>query len=79
MPMATAEEHGAQDSNNPYCIHCTDITGKLLPFERKFEDFVNLAMKTRWMGREEAERTVLAEMSQMSAWKDKVPQAAKPK
>ena len=55
MPMAVNEEHGAQDPNNPYCIHCTDLNGKLLPFEKKFEDLVNMAMKTRWMSREEAE------------------------
>ncbi|HLE64912.1 MAG TPA: zinc ribbon domain-containing protein [Candidatus Bathyarchaeia archaeon] len=78
MPMAVNEEHGAQDPNNPYCIHCTDLNGKLLPFEKKFEDLVNMAMKTRWMSREEAERSVRLEMAQMPAWKDKVPQAAKP-
>jgi len=76
MPMATSEEHGGQHPNNPYCIHCTDLDGKLLPFERKFEDLVGLAMKTRWLNREEAEKTVRLEMAQMPAWKDKVPQAA---
>ncbi len=78
MPMATNEEHGAQDPNNPYCIHCTDLNGRLLPFEKKFEDLVEQAMKTRWMSREEAERSVWLEMVQMPAWKGKVPQAAKP-
>ncbi len=75
MPMATNEEHGAQDPNNPYCIHCTDMNGKLLPFEKKFEDSVNRAMNTRWMRREEAEQTVLKEMAEMPAWKNKIPQA----
>ena len=78
MPMTVNEEHGAQDPDNRYCIHCTDLNGKLLPFEKKFEDFVEQAMKTRWMGREEAERAVRLEMAQMPAWKDKVQQAAKP-
>jgi len=78
MPMATNEEHGGQDPNNPYCIHCTDLDGKLLPFERKFEDLVGLAMKSRWLNREEAERAVRSEMGQMPAWKDKVPHAAAP-
>ena len=55
--MATNEEHGAQNPNNPYCIHCTDMKGKLLPFERKFEDMVKSAMDTRWMNREQAVST----------------------
>ena len=78
MPMSTNEEHGGQKPNNPYCIHCTDLNGKLLSFERKFEDLVGLAMKTRWLSREEAEKTVRLEMGEMPAWKDKVPQAAAP-
>ncbi len=78
MPMGSREEHGAQNPNNPYCIHCTDMNGKLLPFERKFEDLVGLAMKTRWMSREEAEKTVRMEMAEMPAWKDRVQRSQKP-
>jgi hypothetical protein len=77
MPMSSKEEHGAQDPNNPYCIHCTDLDGKLLPFEKKYEDFVKIAMETRWMSREKAEKTALEEMSQMPAWRAKIQQAAK--
>ncbi len=75
MPMGSREEHGAQNPDNPYCIHCTDLKGKLLPFEKKFEDFVDLAMKNRWMTREQAEKTALLDMAQMPAWKDKIQQA----
>ena len=78
MPMTTNEEHGAQNPNNPYCINCTDLNGKLLPFEKKFEDLVGLVMKTRWMKREEAMHIVLLEMAEMPAWKNKLHQAAKP-
>ncbi len=78
MPMGSREDHGAQNPDNPYCVHCTDMNGKLLPFERKFEDLVCLAMKTRWMSREEAEKTVRMDMAQMPAWKDKLKQALKP-
>ncbi len=78
MPMSSREEHGAQDPNNPYCVHCTDMEGKLLPFEKKFEVLVDLSMKNRWLNREEAEKVVRLEMSQMPAWKDKVPPALKP-
>jgi hypothetical protein len=74
MPMATNEEHGAQNPDNPYCIHCTDMNGKLLPFEKKYEDLVTLAMQTRWMNREEAKKYVLQQMSQAAAWREKVRQ-----
>jgi len=74
MPMATNEEHGAQNPDNPYCIHCTDMKGKLLPFEKKFEDLVKSAMDTRWMNREQAEKSVLDQMGQMPAWRDRVAQ-----
>ena len=74
MPMATSEEHGAQKADNPYCIHCTDLNGKLLPFEKKFEDLVKTAMDTRWMNREQAEKFVLDTMAQMPAWRDRVAQ-----
>ena len=77
MPMGSREEHGAQHPDNPYCIDCTDLNGKLLSFEKKYEDFVRIAMQTRWMTREKAERTALDDMAQMPAWKDKIQQAAK--
>jgi hypothetical protein len=75
-PMGSKEEHGAQNPSNPYCTHCTDLKGKLLPFEKKFEDFVELAMNNRWMGKEEAEKAALAQMAEMPAWRDKLRQAA---
>ena len=76
MPMASSQDHGAQNPDNPYCVHCTDMDGKLLSFERKFEDFVEQAMNNRWLSREKAVRTVMVEMEQMAAWKDKVRKAA---
>jgi Putative zinc ribbon domain len=72
MPMATNEEHGAQNPNNPYCIHCTDMNGKLLPFEKKFEELVKTAMDTRWMNREQAEKNVLGQMAELPAWRGRV-------
>jgi hypothetical protein len=72
MPMPTNEDHGAQDPDNPYCMHCTDLNGKLLPFEKKFEELVASTMETRWMSREEAERSVREPLLQMPAWKSKV-------
>jgi hypothetical protein len=70
--MPTNEDHGAQNPDNPYCTHCTDLNGKLLPFETKFEELVATTMETRWMSREQAERSVREQLLQMPAWKSKV-------
>ena len=75
MPMQSKEEHGAQNPDNPYCLHCCDLDGKLLSFEKKFEDFVSRAMSGRWMAREEAERVALEQMAEMPAWRGKLRQA----
>ena len=72
--MATREEHGAQNPDNPYCMHCTDLKGKLLPLEKLLEDLVGQAIQTRWMNREQAEKHALEQMSLMPAWKDKIPE-----
>ena len=78
-PMGSNMEHGAQNPDNPYCIHCTDLKGKLLPFERIYEDLVNSAMQTRWMNKEQAEKFAFEEMGKWPAWKDKVAAMPKPK
>ncbi len=72
--MASREDRGAQNPENPYCNHCTDLKGKLLPFEKKLQDMTNLAMQTRWMNHEQAEKYALEQMSQWPAWRDKAQQ-----
>ena len=72
-------DHGAQNPENPYCIHCTDLKGKLLPFDRVFESLVNHVMQTRWMNKEQAEKFALEEMGRWPAWKDKISKMPKPK
>src|SRR6266516_3025579 len=71
-PMSSNADHGAQNPDNSYCIHCTDLKGKLLPFEKIYEDLVSQAMQTRWMNKEQAEKFALEEMGKWPAWKDKV-------
>ena len=71
-PLASREEHGAQNLDNPYCIHCTDLKGKLLPFEKLYGDMVASAMQTHWMNKEQAEKYALEEMGRWPAWKDRV-------
>jgi hypothetical protein len=50
------------------------MNGKLLSFEKKFEELVKTAMDTRWMNREQAEKYVLNQMGQMPAWRGRVAQ-----
>jgi len=73
-PMSSNADHGTQNPDNPYCIHCTDLKGKLLPFEKLYEDLVSQAMQTRWMNHEQAEKSALEEMSKWPAWRDKAGQ-----
>jgi len=76
--MSSNADHGVQNPDNPYCIHCTDLKGKLLPFEKIYDDLVTQAMQTRWMNRDQAERFALEEMSKWPAWKDRVGQMPLP-
>jgi len=76
--MSSNADHGVQNPDNPYCIHCTDLKGKLLPFEKIYDDLVTQAMQTRWMNRDQAERFALEEMSKWPAWKDRVGQMPRP-
>ncbi len=77
-PMSSNADHGVQNPDNPYCIHCTDLKGKLLPFEKIYEDLVAQAMQTRWMNKEQAEKFALDEMGKWPAWKDRVSEIPKP-
>lgn len=78
-PMGSHLDHGGLNPENPYCIHCTDLKGKLLPFEKVFESLVSHVMQTRWMNKEQAERFALEEMGKWPAWRDKVSEMPKPK
>ena len=77
-PMAAKADHGGQDPDNPYCIHCTDLKGKLVSFEKMFEEEVTSTIQTRSMTREAAEKSVLDQMAKMPAWRDKVEKMLKP-
>src|SRR5205809_4000424 len=72
--MSSNADHGVQNPDNPYCIHCTDLKGKLLPFEKLYEDLVSQAMQTRWMNHQQAEKSALAETPNPPAPPHKPPQ-----
>lgn len=50
----------------------------MLPFEKVYENLVATEMQTRWMNKEQAEKSALEEMSKWPAWKEKVSQLPRP-
>ena len=68
MAMPQAKDHGGGDASNPYCVHCTDQTGKLKDRAEIREGMINLYMSRSGTPREEAERFVDEEMKKLPAW-----------
>jgi len=69
MPMKTAEEHGGGDINKSYCKYCTGAEGKLKSREEVREGMIQFYVKSQGKPREEAEKSVGANMRKMPAWK----------
>ncbi len=54
-----------------YCQYCTDESGKLQPFEERFERMVQwMSRQKPELSRRDAERQTLAYMAGMPAWRD---------
>jgi hypothetical protein len=70
MPMRDTSQHGGKDVNNPYCIYCTDETGKLKSREQVREGMIGFFMKSENKTREDAEKHVDEHMKKMPAWKE---------
>ena len=69
MPMRKAEEFGGQNTDNNYCVYCTDEKGNLKPFDQKLEDMTHFIMKTSDLNHEKAEQMAKETMCKMPAWK----------
>jgi hypothetical protein len=55
----------------PYCEHCVDADGNLQRFDDRFDKMVAFFLTSkRATDRRQAERDVLAYMSNMPAWRD---------
>jgi hypothetical protein len=68
MAIQKAEDHGVGDIENKYCKYYTDEQGNLKSKEEIIEGWINFAMKSENISREETEKKVDEEMSKMSAW-----------
>jgi hypothetical protein len=71
MPMKKAKDHGALDVNNPYCVYCTDETGKLKSRRQVREGMIGFYTSQMGKSRKDAEKFVDEEMKKLPAWKDK--------
>ena len=69
MAMLQAKDHGGGDAGNPYCVHCTDQTGKLKSRAEIREGMINLYMSRTGKPRQEAEGFVDEQMKKLPAWK----------
>jgi hypothetical protein len=69
MPMKKAEDFGGQNMENKYCVHCTDDSGTLKPFDQKLKDMTGFIMRTSDLNHEKAEQMAKDTMSKMPAWK----------
>ena len=70
MSMPEAKEHGGGDVSNPYCLYCTDETGKLKSRVETRERMINLYMSRMGKPTEEAEKFVEEQMKKLPAGKD---------
>jgi hypothetical protein len=65
------ESCGMPLETGPYCQHCVDPSGKLMPFDERFERMVQWQLrKEPGASRADAEKKTLAYMAKMPAWKD---------
>ena len=71
MPMRKHEEFGGGNTDNKYCVHCTDDQGSLKPFDVAFEGMKMFAKQTMGVSEEEAEKNAREMMAKMPAWADR--------
>jgi hypothetical protein len=66
--MRNQEDFGGGQPDNVYCVHCTDIEGKLKPYEVVLGNMKNFAVRS--MGVSEAEALKMAQegMAKQPAW-----------
>jgi len=71
MSNTKCESCGMPIESGPYCVHCTDSTGRLHSVDERFERMIGWqARQQPGASREELERETLAYMSTMPAWRD---------
>jgi hypothetical protein len=68
---AKCESCGMPIESGPYCSYCVDDSGKLQPFDERFERMVQWALRHEpGLDRAAAEKKTLQYMGTMPAWKE---------
>ena len=61
---------GSRRAGTDYCVHCTDDSGALQPYEERFERMTQWAMRKDGLDRGVAEARTRDYMRGMPAWRD---------
>lgn len=69
MPMKRSSDFGGARTDNLYCRHCTDETGKLKDFNIKYKETVYFVSSQLDVDEREAEKIARESMEKMPAWK----------
>lgn len=71
MPMTKPEDYSGGNSENLYCVYCSNLDGSLKSREEVFKGIVNSMMVSQKMDRKTAESTAKELMTKMPAWSGK--------
>ncbi len=70
MPMKKKEDFGGMNTDNRFCIHCTDKSGKLKSRQEVRNTMIQATMKIKNLTLQDAVKEVDKNMKKMPAWKD---------
>lgn len=68
MPLRTAEDHAASDTNKDYCKHCADASGALKSYEQVHSGMVAFLIRTQGMTPSVADAMAREMLSKTRIW-----------
>jgi hypothetical protein len=71
FPMEKPEDFALGDTSRPYCRHCTDARGELLPYEKVLETNASYYEESQGVKPDVAMRLAQAMLADMPAWRDR--------
>lgn len=74
--MEKPDDYGGGNASNPYCKHCTDAQGNLLPRETVRQNMISFYNRTMGQTPEQAAAEVDKIMAKMPAWQGQVQPAS---
>jgi hypothetical protein len=70
MPMRETSDYGGGRMDNRYCVHCTDQTGALKPYDEVLAGMQAFAVKMMGVSGDEALKMAREGMAKMPAWQN---------